>query len=76
MKVFIESTSLQRGQIESDGIGFIGIFAEKIMAAEVVFGELDKLWGSGFVAIGEDLFEDMGAELLDANLAVSSLRRD
>lgn len=46
------------------------------MARQVILGQLDEVLGRRLAAIGKDLVEYMGAELLDANVVVSSGRGD
>jgi hypothetical protein len=42
----------------------------------MVLGKLDKLRWRGLAAIGENLIEDVGTELLNTNLVVSCLGLD
>lgn len=74
--MFVESTALKRRQIEGNRVGFVSDFPKEIMATKMVFGEFDELRWWGFASVGEDLLINMGAELLDTNLIVSSFGQD
>lgn len=59
--MFVKCAPLQGWEVESDRVGFVGILAKQIMAAKMIFGQLDKFCGRGCVAVGKYLFEDVGA---------------
>jgi hypothetical protein len=71
--VFIERSTIKLGKIECDGIGIVGVLAEQVMSSQMVPAKLDQLLWWRLTSIREDLIEDMGAELLNADLIVSSL---
>jgi hypothetical protein len=66
MEVFVEGAALEWGQVECYGVGFILVLAQQVMSGQMVFGQLDELWGRSGGVRREDLGVDMVADLLDS----------
>jgi len=76
VEVFVEGLPLERGQVEGDGVGVVGVLAQQVVAAQMVFGELDQLLRGWVASLGEDLAEDVAADLLYPYFIVTSLGGD